>query len=379
MQHRSIPPLAVPSNVPDLELLQSIVVIRHGSRTPWAPYEQPCWDGYQEDWDCDLTTITGPNPLTSSESSSEGDIQNLFVFEKIYDGLKGPLANELGGTCQKGQLLQSGYDQEVTNGMFLRDAYVRVEDEVQSRSDVSNVDGKLFDSVKWEEAKTYDDFIYFRSDDEQRTLLSGQALLSGMFDISENVIVKLHTADYKNDILDPNPTSCPRLDYLEDVAKNSAAYSELGANELAIDMENILAKINGDADIMLDCIMTSICNDLDLPSALDDFTTSDEESTFSRMEQYWNNMNTYDFIHDDGAYSKLAMGPLWSDIKDVLMRVMSVQSRADMETMEIPKLYLISAHDTTILPILVSLDIWDHVFPPYASMIVIEVWLFYLV
>ena len=38
------------------------------------------------DWDCDLTTITGPNPRTSSEvSSGEEDIQNLFVFEKIYD------------------------------------------------------------------------------------------------------------------------------------------------------------------------------------------------------------------------------------------------------------------------------------------------------
>ena len=36
------------------------------------------------DWDCDLTTITGPNPRTSSEvSSGEEDIQNLFVFEKI--------------------------------------------------------------------------------------------------------------------------------------------------------------------------------------------------------------------------------------------------------------------------------------------------------
>ena len=60
---------------------------------------------------------------------------------------------------------------------------MHVENEVQSRSDISNVDGKLFDSVKWEEAKTYDDFIYFRSDNEQRELLSGQALLSGMFDI----------------------------------------------------------------------------------------------------------------------------------------------------------------------------------------------------
>ncbi len=78
--------LVVPSNVLDLELLLSIVVIRHGSRTSWAPSEQPYWDEYRVDWDCYLTTITGPNPRTSSEvSSGEEDIQNLFVFEKIYD------------------------------------------------------------------------------------------------------------------------------------------------------------------------------------------------------------------------------------------------------------------------------------------------------
>ena len=48
----------------------------------------------------------------------------MFLFEKQYDALKEPLSNELGGTCQVGQLLLRGYEQELRNGRYLRSAYL---------------------------------------------------------------------------------------------------------------------------------------------------------------------------------------------------------------------------------------------------------------
>lgn len=57
----------------------------------------------------------------------------MFLFEKKYDTftnifgsseLKSTVTNELNGTCQLGQLLLQGYEQELTNGKNLRNAYV---------------------------------------------------------------------------------------------------------------------------------------------------------------------------------------------------------------------------------------------------------------
>ena len=58
--------------------------------------------------------------------------------------------------------------------------------------------------------------LRYRADDEQRTLMSGQILLRGLFgpellagtgdndDDDETAVIKLHTADYTVDVLTPN-------------------------------------------------------------------------------------------------------------------------------------------------------------------------------
>lgn len=73
--------------------------------------------------------------------------------------------------------------------------------------------------------------------------------------------------------------------------------------------------------------------------------------------------------HNDGAYTKLAMGPLWAEIMDNIRPIISKQDPPPN------KLALVSAHDTTLAPLLVSLGphVWDGQWPPYASMIIIEV------
>jgi hypothetical protein len=65
------------------------------------------------------------------------------------------------------------------------------------------------------------------------------------------------------------------------------------------------------------------------------------------------------------------MGPLWAEILTNIRPVIDANDRTPPPN----RLALFSGHDTTILPLLVSLgpNVWDGKWSPYASMMIIEV------
>lgn len=65
--------------------------------------------------------------------------------------------------------------------------------------------------------------------------------------------------------------------------------------------------------------------------------------------------------------SRLAIGKLLSEILDRL-ETRAARHRHD------PSLYLLSAHDTSIVPLLTALGVYDGNWPPYASYISFELW-----
>ena len=144
--------------------------------------------------------------------------RDKFLFTKKYDGLNAlPIENILDGTCALGQLIGPGYYQELTNGQHLRVAYLG-----NLARDPSM---QLFDSTLV--PADSDSSIYFRSDDDQRTLMSGQMLFSSLFDVSkEDTNIILHTADKPHDILGPSTMekSCPYLGLLKEQAMTSSEY-----------------------------------------------------------------------------------------------------------------------------------------------------------
>ena len=225
MQRRAIPSLQEDSRLGETRLMHVTSVIRHGARTPYAS-GLDCWDGYWTNpetgvWDCNLTTILAP-PLEATRDTSV-----MFLFEKKYDALQPPLANELNGTCQVGQLLLRGFQQELQNGNHLRKAYVydgsNMNHDVRMRLLDTSSSGTLFQE------------LYYRSDDDQRTLMSGQVLLTGLFgeelldhakQNASHPVIPLHTADRKRDILTGEDALCPRLTELQDEAKASQEYKD---------------------------------------------------------------------------------------------------------------------------------------------------------
>ena len=275
MDRRSIPPLKTDYRVGDTRLVHVSAIIRHGARTPYDS-NLDCWNGYWDSpdtavWNCNLTTFLAP-PLTAT-----GDNDVMFLFEKKYDALQPPLSNQLNGTCQVGQLLLRGYVQELKNGQHLRNAYTfdgtNMQHDVRMRLlDLSSTDPRPYELLK------------YRSDDDQRTTMSGQVLLRGLFanefvahakqQHGSHPIIPLHTADRPVDILTATEHTCPRLEYLRHEAENSHDYQALMKSKEALLLTTFINTELGQGVMQkdgVDCIMTTICTDRPLPQRIDDY------------------------------------------------------------------------------------------------------------
>ena len=432
MRNRAVPPLREDGG--DGKLVHVAAVIRHGARTPWSgPPDVACWEGYRARsadtsvWDCDLFAYAAPPPPRSSMLD--------FIFEKRYDAHS--TKNALNGTCQLGQLLSRGYDQEITNGRILRNAYLYDDDD----DDDGNGNGAKDDPRMrlWDATMTttttraavgdmtkpiyHESNLYYRADDEQRTLMSGQILLRGLFEkelligdhaaaadtdndgSSSTAIIRLHTADYANDILTPNPRLCPNTFNLFKSAYTSDEYMRWIEHErVEINTIDEFIKSNmkltngvGAMGNMIDCMMTTICTDRTLPSYINDYdgtlgptmfyynTDDDEEDTtttttaatpdnvdtttttnhnsnmFERIINLAVKNFTFAYKYNNGAFPKLGMGPLWYEIMSNILPIVNPPTKDGNKDPPPPKFALFSGHDTTLMPLLASLGdkVWS--------------------
>ena len=123
-----------------------------------------------------------------------------------------------------GQLLQQGYEQQIVNGQLLREAYAYKEGDYEHDQRMRLLNTK----VENEESLLTFPNLYFRADDYQRTVMSGQILLRSLFDPElsayreknplKSISVPLHIADEDRDILDANERDCPRLKSIKEEA-----------------------------------------------------------------------------------------------------------------------------------------------------------------
>jgi hypothetical protein len=309
MRTRDIPPLSTQEQQQIDQLLQVQVVIRHGARTPYMKYS--CWKEYDIHWDhCNVTEVMYTSP-SSFETSTN------WLFRKLYDGSP----NSLGGNCKTGQLLQDGYDQETANGRILRKAYI------------GPSHYHLLKSHLWEMNNPKK--IYFRSDDEQRTLMSGQSLVHSFFEIHEQVIIDWHTGDYQLDTLYPNSLVCPRLDNISTEAFASREYltspTQINKPKLEVALNEMFGQGYWDWIYMIDCLMTAVCSGHNIPSG--DSSTDGIQMTnelFKSLIGYQEFDNFYKFTYDDSYYSKLAM----SNVAYMLRTRLEEAMRGDAHAME---------------------------------------------
>jgi Histidine phosphatase superfamily (branch 2) len=397
MEDRRIPPLSDNPKIGETRIVHATAVIRHGARTPWSA-NMHCWEGYWDDpqtgvWDCDLTTFMAP-PIIDNKSNDDDDDEEsqqlpMCLFEKKYDALLFPqdqLTNELNGTCQMGQLLVQGHEQQLQNGNILRQAYAFREGEFDHDERMRLIDISLKDYIPWDP-----DHLHFRADDDQRTVMSGQVLLRSLFDAEfaqvyqstkQYPVVPLHIADRDRDIVDANDHDCPRLDQIQEKAKQSLEYQEFDHSQSSQDVRHyMLDKLkmgNETRNSILDCLMCTMCTDRPLPEAINDYDGT-PDNWFTRLAEYDIQTYTKLMLYNDSEYAKLALAPLWYEImQNINPYLEGAPQGQDKSQVNIkaPRFALFSGHDTTIMPLLASLDtkLWnDTDWAPYASLMVIEI------
>lgn len=282
-------------------------IIRHGSRTPIKSLDEiNCWDGYltnQETskWDCDLTTMMAPpNPEHIKQEEGMDRIEGsdaVALFEKHYDGLQGisNVYNKLHGTCQIGQLILQGYEQSYQNGQFLRSAYC-----YDGNSYDHDLRMRLLDISGQQYQPWSNPNFYFRSDDEQRTLLSGQAVIRGMLEKEienmenqgKHVIIPVHTADKDQDILNANEKICPKLIEIRTHVEKSRIFKSFNQSNEAKEIRKFMkyelkTQQHGHEMDILECLMPVICTDKQLPDVLQyEETINNDKNWFNRMVNF---------------------------------------------------------------------------------------------
>ena len=439
MDTRRIPPLPESSKAGDSRLLQVTAVIRHGARTPWnAPsLNSTCWPNYHPKWDCNLTTWISTPPRSFDETDVAMSGGGSFWMNKKYTALQDPqhnLNNLWGGTCQRGQLLLQGYDQELKNGQFLREAYLYKGDKDYGH----DARLRLLDSTTiFKDQQHLEENIYYRSDDDQRTLMSGQIVLRGVLQDeldrynngqSRYPILSLHVADREQDVLEANPKLCPRLKEIHDRFQKSQQYQSFIESPQVQLLQDFQERVLQGGRPGIDCLMTTMCTDRKLPDAIDDyqgeeigannyFYTSLSSSHNNNLNdtttlqsnqtmEFFGNPNDYKeyygehmfqrlaqldampvnllYTANKGEFSKVAMGPLWKEMMhhitaatnaDVTQNGDSATTTTMTSNPTPAKFALFSAHDSTLLPLLASLGAWkiEDWWPSYASMMIIEV------
>ncbi|KAK9173203.1 Histidine phosphatase superfamily clade-2 [Cryptosporidium meleagridis] len=403
---RKIPKINDSKLYDSMKLIQVQSIIRHGARTPTKYHK--CWEGLNQSWNCD--------ELVTTVQAAAFDMRNrtqTLEFSKHYDIRQ--WENNLNGTCKMGQLILQGYEQHRINGKLLAEAYFKQGENLVTRNGLRI-------------GRNYRDEIYIRSSDMQRTTVSAAALLTSLLEefLGKEETFKLfqkfplHTMDIQSDYLFANSNVENITDHLQ-AALSSKSYFDIVDQhqslykELEEKIRTPLLKDLWPGDIM-DCIMTTICtrNHNKLPKAFIENNLLNR--TISAIEKELSVIYTW----NDSILSKSEMSRLLFDIRDYIMdiilfnenksdelssikRLCSIKNQRtsfkgkdsltnfeylldplcnkyehyslnDGIHIKVPKFILFSGHDTTVIPTLASLEIWDEHWPPYASTFIIEIY-----
>eukprot|EP00611_Tribonema_gayanum_P005558 TRINITY_DN1476_c0_g3_i7.p1 TRINITY_DN1476_c0_g3~~TRINITY_DN1476_c0_g3_i7.p1 ORF type:complete len:596 (+),score=145.97 TRINITY_DN1476_c0_g3_i7:189-1976(+) len=335
------------------ELLQVIIVHRHGART--SASRKACWPGYETSvaWDC---TGVGSAMRASPARAGQDVPPPPLLFGKAYDA--GP--NELPGTCEVGMLLAEGHQQLFRNGQLLRQAYV------------GNQSYHLFPSPEFNESS-----VTFRSDDEQRTITSAQQLLMGMLELKANTTVQQHTGDLDVSALRPNPTLCPALSTAKAEALASDGWRAMYADPEVQQLTAAVAGAVGVANVteldlhsLADCIVPALCTDQAgaLPPGLQP-TLVRQALAQAEAEQ------SYIALYNNSRSARLGCAHLVTEIEGFVQHTEAAALSG--QGVPPPHLHIYSAHDSTLRALLAALApaLWDTVWPAYASMFAIETYL----
>jgi len=247
-----------------------------------------------------------------------------------------------------GQLTSRGMKRHFQLGQWLRQRY----------------DGFLSSEYSREET-------VIRSTDTDRTLMSALSNLAGLYPpVSPEQIwnpslawqpIPVHTVPQEEDYLLSSHADCPRFtqlqeeiekgDWMKGIYQENQQLFEFISNKSGSHITDIVK-----LDYVYDCLLIESDNNLTLP----DWTKKIfPDGKFKDLRDL---SFTVDTLTEE--LKRLKGGPLVKEMIEHFTEVKHNKTGA--------KLYMYSAHDTTVAPVLHTLNVFNGLAPPYASLVIVE-------
>ncbi|XP_044172917.1 prostatic acid phosphatase-like [Acropora millepora] len=248
-----------------------------------------------------------------------------------------------------GQLTQSGMMQEFILGQFLRDRYV---------------DKLINSSYRFSE-------VYVRSSDRDRCIMSAQTQLNGLYPPHGKQVwrpnldwqpVGVHVVPANEDyLLRPYDYNCPRLSEVLEMSKQEPEYVNT-TKKYKDDLSYISLHAGGSYSLsnmyqVYDTLFCEKTHNLSLPDWATNGTIWEDMRNMNNFGLMW--------MFKGREKAKLTGGSLVGEfIKNM---------KAHLEPTS-KKLYIYSAHDTTVVALLSALNLFDGIQPAYSSAVMVELY-----
>ncbi|MCJ8732318.1 hypothetical protein PDJAM_G00209960 [Pangasius djambal] len=315
----------------ELKLVQ--VLFRHGARTPLKSIP----DVLEAHWVPDLLEVPDYTKIDYVVTDLQGGPRPPSPVEDSYR------VRTLAGGTYPGQLTTLGMKQLYDLGLRLRRRYI------QDMAFLS----PYFNNKE----------VYIRSTNIVRTIESAKCLVAGLFQQQQADTVPILTEEAEKEILYPNYHGCRLLKLLS--GSRWAESSTLP--DIASDLQSIQSVLGVrphqhlDFILIRDDMVARQTHRLPCPAALDSWRAKVEQRA---VDMIW---HIYEPSNRENL--QLCVGPvLHTLLTNMETKVQGNTSDSDR------KLFLYSVHDTTLMPCLMALGVFDMRWPPYAADITLELY-----
>ncbi|GJD07064.1 Lysophosphatidic acid phosphatase type 6 [Galdieria sulphuraria] len=325
-------PLTLPG-----ELIFSQVIFRHGARSPvyevkgdsssWNFCSPDIYEKYLLPVNIVSLSTSTANPVEDDSKSQETTPINV---------------------CKRGQLTAFGVQQMVTVGGLFRKRYFE--------------EFHLLDKQDWKNQ------IYVRSTFMKRAVQSAQAFLQGLLcecELQEGERVSIHVLDKKDENLFPNSYQCPRIKELYAYGRKllSENKEKFIMPELAAGYWNLQSPL--DFIRLRDVIISREAHGLP-PLESDDGTKLPHEEVVERGHRAMSHLVLGYNERTRNESLKLSGGLLLKELLEHMKE--SVQGKQSYRCL------LYSGHDTSLVPLLCMLQIYNDEWPPFGSFLAFELY-----
>ncbi|XP_035669926.1 lysophosphatidic acid phosphatase type 6-like isoform X2 [Branchiostoma floridae] len=321
----------------ELKLVQ--IVFRHGARTPISRLPPSI---EQATWSSDLVKTVPHTLIDYRVVSLDGGAQPPSPVEDSYQK-HGPHK----GGARWGQLTTLGQQQMFDLGQLLRKHYV---------------ENNRFIDPGYNPQQ-----VYVRSTNIKRTVESARCVLAGLFGNSQSDRedpIRIYTSHVNKEIFWPNYVHCGHLGAFWKTAWGLLDTALPGYREDRLKLQHILGiqearqfNIFG----LRDELTARKAHDLPIPENLAALEDVVEQRATQCMAALVSG------VEDGHSHAlRLSTGPVINLLTQNMQRAQNSEN--------CHKLHLYSGHDTTLIPLLKALGIFDDRWPPYAAHVTLELY-----